>query len=175
VCTLEPDLAQVPQGRGTQVTAEGQLDRADRDERGGRDVGDADVVTRPLLDERDGASHGPGCGVGLVDQGCYGHRARARVMPPPVPQRGGVTAGRLTQGLQASRRRRAADGEPLQGGGDMVLGRGQRLRGPVAVVDRTLSGVEQVPPFADQDRGRAVRQRSVPAASPRVRRVFVLV
>jgi hypothetical protein len=84
VRALQPDPAQVAQRRGAQVPAEGQLDRADRDERGAGDVGDADVVTRPFLDERDGALHGPGHSPGPVARGHRTRGGQARVLLPLV-------------------------------------------------------------------------------------------
>ena len=59
---LEPDPAQVGQRGGVEVPAEGELDRARGDERGGGDVGQGDVTVGLVLDEADRSPHRLGMG-----------------------------------------------------------------------------------------------------------------
>lgn len=58
VGAAKPDPSQVLRGSGAHVPAEGELDGADGDERGGGHIGNGDVLMGMLVDKRHRAAAG---------------------------------------------------------------------------------------------------------------------
>jgi hypothetical protein len=88
VGVVQPNPAQVAQGRGVQVAAERQLDGADGDTGGGRDLGTGDVVVGVLINER-----------GRAPQ-----RGRGGIAAIPAPGPGSAVLGKTASAVAASSR-----------------------------------------------------------------------